>query len=121
MTINTFEILIFAAGLSWGLIVLLWPVLLLQPLRGRHPFDANLYLRNWLLLAVLWFAGSALPSSAKVGLGITLIPEPFNVLAFLACGALIGAFASLARLRPGQRATPVGERSRGRRTARSLR
>lgn len=121
MTINTFEILIFAAGLTWGLIVLLWPVLLLQPLRGRHPFDPNRYLRIWLLLAGFWFAGSALPSSAKVGLGITFIPEPFNVLVFLACGALIGALASLARLRPRRSATQFGQRSRGQRTARSSR
>lgn len=86
------------------MILMTWPLLLLAPLRGRRPFVIGSYLANWLLLAVFWFGGYGLPAAVRDLFRLALIPEPFNSLAFLASGLLIGTIASLSRVKLRRRA-----------------
>lgn len=104
MAIDTFSLILQGLGIARSLMLMTWPILLLAPLRGRRPFAIGLYLANWLLLAMFWYGGYALPASVRDLFRFTLIPEPFNGLAFLASGLLIGMLASLARLKPRRRA-----------------
>jgi hypothetical protein len=78
--LDLFELL---AG-AFALVFILWPLVVLMPLRGRGRLLPQM-LVFWSFLAV----GRVLLFFKPVSISFSIIPEPYNTMAFFATGAVL--------------------------------
>jgi len=100
MGFNTIDILVIAFGVTRSLFVGLWMVVLLSPLRGRHPLVPGKYLFVWGIMAAFWVGGVFLPAEARLSFVPVVVPEPLNLLLFLAVGGMLALWQAAAIVLP---------------------
>lgn len=98
MLFDTGELLMSTFGLSRALIVGLWPLMLVQPLRRGRWVRVGDFVLAWSIVAVFWFGGLFLPED-QVYRFFTFIPPALDLPLFLAVGAGICVWFLLSRRR----------------------
>ena len=102
MPLNTGEILITAFSVSRALIVGLWPLVMLQPLRRGRWVRVGDFVLAWVIVAAFWFGGSFLPE-ARIFRWFAFIPSVLDLPLFLTVGAGLGVWWLWSRRRTPSR------------------